>query len=135
MLDEGDENYEQLALICSDKSLASKRASRQCQRLFLHLYLKQQGVQVYECLVYDLDKIRVYLQIEKYDLSHKMKLVDDPRIKKADFDEDNYSMTLIIRTPRELAEYELLKSGKTIEDNLDMDLSQERVPDIKIKVL
>ena len=59
-----------------------------------------------------MDKQRIYIIIDKYDLSHKVRIFEDPRFKMLKFDEDKLKMTCVVRTEQEKNEYELMKVGK-----------------------
>lgn len=85
-------DYSAYAENCSEKSLNSKRASKQCNRLFHCLLLKNEsGAQSHECLVYDLDEHSLHIHLEKFNLNHKIRLKEDPRFACYKFDEEKFT--------------------------------------------
>ena len=86
-------DYSKYAEICSEKSLNAKRASQQCSRLFHCLILKNKGMQVHECLIYDIDAQQIHMFIEELNLPIKIRLADDPRIDQVQFDPEKLEMT------------------------------------------
>jgi exoribonuclease R len=82
-------DYTGYADLCSEKSLAAKRASTQCTRLFHCLLMKSQGQRVFETLLFDLDQSgNISIYIDEVNMHHKIHLRDDSRIDSVIFFEE-----------------------------------------------
>ena len=80
--------------MCSEKGLNSKRASWHCQRLFHCLLLKKKGIQVFECLIYDIDPQYLHVFLEEFNTYLKIRIMDDPRFESTFFYEDSIKLAV-----------------------------------------
>jgi len=97
-------DYQKYAELCTDKSLNARKASKECQRLFHCLLLKQEGgARVYDCLVFDVEGSNVSIYIEEINIHLKVNLRDDFRVKGFDFDHADLLLTCNLKEPRPLA--------------------------------
>lgn len=78
-------DYKHYAELCSEKSLNARKAGKDCQRLFHCLLLKQEGPQVFNSLVFDVDAQSISIYIEEINIHHTLKLKDDPRVERTEF--------------------------------------------------
>jgi DIS3-like exonuclease 2 len=84
-------DYAGFADLCSEKSYNARKAGKECQKLFHCLLLKQQGPQVFESLVFDVESQAIAVYIHEINIHHLIKLKDDPRIENTTyFESDDY---------------------------------------------
>ena len=94
-------DYAHYADLCSEKSLNARKAGKDCQRLFHCLLLKQEGPQVYNSLIFDLDAQSISIYIEEINVHQTLKVKDDPRIDRTEFfgEENELMMACMFREP------------------------------------
>lgn len=91
-------DYSDYAELCSEKSLNAKRASTQCTRLFHCLLLKQQGVRVFDTLLFDMDHSgTISIYIDEVNMHHKIRIRDDSRIDSVLFFEEEFVLVAHIK--------------------------------------
>jgi DIS3-like exonuclease 2 len=96
-------DYSEYAKEISDKSYNSKRAARDCEKLFHCLILKDFGHQVYDALITDVDYGSIGFYIHDLNMHFTYKLRDDKRIDELTFFEDDLIMAVNFKKPLNLA--------------------------------
>jgi hypothetical protein len=70
--------------------------------------LKKKGIQVFECLIYDLDVQYLHIFLEDFNTHLKLRVEDDPRFDQICFFEDALKLVATIKKMEEdQDEYEL----------------------------
>ena len=59
--------------------------------------LKSKGVQVYECLVFDVDPQYIHIYLEEINLHHKLRIKDDQRIDSTVFFEEQVKLAATLK--------------------------------------
>jgi hypothetical protein len=92
-------DYSNYAEMCSEKSLAAKRASTACTRLFHCLLMKEQGARVFDTLIFDLDAAgNMSIFIDEVNMHHKVHLRDDPHIDSVIFFEERLVLAAHVKS-------------------------------------
>jgi exoribonuclease R len=92
-------DYSEYAEIITEKSINSRKASRECQTLFHCFLLKEHGPKAFDCLIYDLDTNNLNVYLEELNLHLAVKLREDDRIDQTTFFEDTVQVACSFRTP------------------------------------
>lgn len=94
-------DYSNYADMCSEKSYNAKRASQQCTRLFHCLLLKNNGVKVFETLLFDMDQGSISIYIDEVNMHQKLRLRDDARIESLVFFEEHLTLVAKLKPSKE----------------------------------
>ena len=95
-------DYAGYAELCSEKSYNARKASKDCQRLFHCLLLKEEGPRVYECLVFDVEAMSISVYIQEINIHYNLKLKDDDRVESTLPFEEELKVACIFKKPVEL---------------------------------
>jgi len=90
-------DYGEYAEEISDKSFNARKASKDCERLFHCLLLRDHGLRAYEALVFDVDQHHIVLYVDELNLHLTYRLREDRRIETSMFYEEDYSVAITLR--------------------------------------
>lgn len=119
-------DYSNYAEMCSEKSYNAKKASTQCQRLFHCLMLKNDGVKVFETLLFDMDQGSISIYIDEINMHHKLRLREDYRVDSCIFFEEQLTVVSFLRNKKKYA-----KNPEVIDEKRKMFKSFTKLEDIQ----
>ena len=111
-------DYSYYAEMCSEKSLNAKKASTSCTRLFHCLMLKNQGVRVFDTLLFDIDNGAISIYIDEVNMHHKIRLREDPRIDYVMFFPEEMTIAAHYNNKAEANPLEMEKQEAKTKDRL-----------------
>jgi exoribonuclease R len=96
-------DYSEYAEEISDKSYNARNASKDCQKLFHCLLLKDHGARVYDALIFDVDHNTISVYIHDINMHLIVRLRDDHRIDTTTLFEDELIVACNLKKPLVLA--------------------------------
>ena len=113
-------DYARFAELCSEKSYNARRAGKECQKLFHCLLLKQQGAQVFESLIFDVESQAISVYIHEINIHHVIRLKEDPRVESTTYYETDDTLRVACSFRKDL---ELAPGSKKYQDRVSKELS------------
>ena len=105
-------DYSEYADDISEKSYNARNASKDCQKLFHCLLLKDHGARVYEALIFDVDHNTVSVYIHDINMHLTVRVRDDRRVDTTTLFDDDLSLACSLKKPLVLAKGVRVYEGK-----------------------